>query len=161
MSKKANKPQQYISHGRVAENRRARFDYEIISDLTAGLVLKGSEVKALRLGRCNLSDSYAGLKDGEIYLFNASIGDFSNARQKHEEKAHRKLLLTKQEQKRLIGAVKRDGLTLIPLEVFFSGRGFAKVKLALAKGKSQIDKRETIKTREWKKQQGRAIRHKV
>ncbi len=161
MSKKATKQQHYISHGRVAENRRGRFDYEIISDLIAGLVLKGSEVKALRLGRCNLSDSYAGLKDGEVYLFNASIGDFGQARQKHEEKAHRKLLLTKQEQKRLIGAVKRDGLTLIPLEIFFNGRGFAKVKLALAKGKTEIDKRETIKTREWKRQQGRAVRHKV
>ncbi|MGI9461202.1 MAG: SsrA-binding protein SmpB [Alphaproteobacteria bacterium] len=160
MNKKATKPQHYISHGRVTENRRARFDYEILSHLTAGMVLKGSEVKALRLGRCNLSDSYAGLKNGEIYLFNASISGFDMARQKHEEKAHRKLLLTKQEQKRLIGAVKRDGLTLVPLEIFFSARGFAKVKLALAKGKGEIDKRETIKAREWKKQQGRALRRK-
>lgn len=155
---RGKKTNQYINHGRVAENRRARFDYEILSDLVAGLVLKGSEVKSLRLGRCNIADSYAGLKNSELFLFNASIGDYGHARDKHEEKRHRKLMVSKQEQRRLIGAVKKEGLTLVPLEIFFNDRGLAKVRLALAKGKTQRDKRETIKTREWKKQQGRLLR---
>lgn len=155
------KPRLFISHGIVAENRKAKFEYEILSTITAGLVLKGSEVKSLRLGLCQLSDSYASLKNGELYLFNISISPYIHAKNfnSHKEKSHRKILVTKKEQKKLIGAVKEKGLTLVPLKIFFNGKGIAKVDLALARGKSKGDKRQTIKTREWQRQQQRLLKH--
>ena len=132
----------------IARNRRARHDYQIIETWEAGLVLTGTEVKALREGKANIGDAYGIVKNGEIWLLNLHIspyerGGYAN----HEPDRTRKLLLHRKEIRRLIGAVEREGLTLIPLEIYFK-RGIAKVALALGKGKKAHDKRETIKERE-------------
>lgn len=156
----AVKKSKVLSTGTVAVNRRARFDYAIEEEIEAGIVLTGSEVKALRLGTVNLSDAYAGPKDGDIYLFNVHIGEYANAPKafQHESKRPRKLLLHKKEVNRLLGAVKREGLTLIPMSLYFNGRGIAKLKLGLAKGKKTVDKRESIKQRDWDRRKGRLLR---
>ena len=132
----------------IARNRRARHDYHILETWEAGLVLTGTEVKALREGKANIGDAYGIVKDGEVWLLNLHIspyerGGYAN----HQPDRTRKLLLHRKEIRRLIGAVERQGLTLIPLEIYFK-RGVAKVALALGKGKKAHDKRETIKERE-------------
>jgi SsrA-binding protein len=140
----------------VARNRKARHQYHILETWEAGLVLKGSEVKALRQGNASLSDSYARIEGGEVWLHNLHIGPYSPARpDAHEYKRRRKLLLHKQEIRRLIGSVEEAGLTLIPLEVYFRN-GVAKLKLALAKGKKHKDRREDIKRREADREMARA-----
>lgn len=145
----------------VAENRKARFHYEILETLEAGLVLAGTEVKSLRTGKANIAESYASPEGGEIYLINASIQSYAQAnRFNHEERRPRKLLLHGREVSRLIGAVQREGITLVPLRLYFNDRGIAKLELALAKGKKLHDKRETEKKRSWEREKARLLREK-
>jgi SsrA-binding protein len=143
----------------VAQNRRARHDYFIDENVEAGIVLVGTEVKALREGRGNLQDAFAGEMQGELYLFNAHIPEYGPAQRfNHELKRPRKLLVRKRERDKLLGKVKRDGMTLIPLSIYFNARGFAKVDLGLARGKKAHDKRETIKARDWQREKARVMR---
>ena len=143
----------------VAENRRARFEYFIEDTFEAGIALTGTEVKSLRFGEGSIAESYAEVKNGEVWLVNANVPEFSHGnRFNHEPKRPRKLLLHEREIDRLTGAVERKGMTLVPLSVYFNGRGRAKVELALAKGKNAADKRHTIKERDWKREQARVMR---
>ena len=143
----------------VAENRRARYDYHIEDSYEAGIALTGTEVKSLRFGEGSIGESYAEVNDGEIWLVNANIPEFSHGnRFNHEPKRPRKLLLNVREISKLHGAVARQGMTLVPLSIYFNNRGRAKVELALAKGKKAPDKRATEKERDWKREQGRLMR---
>ena len=143
----------------VAENRRARFDYFIEQTYEAGIALTGTEVKSLRFGEGSIAESYAHVHDGEAWLINANIPEFSHGnRFNHDPKRPRKLLLHMREINKLHGAVAREGMTLVPLSIYFNGRGRAKVELALAKGKKTHDKRESIKERDWKRDQQRILR---
>jgi len=143
----------------VAENRRARFDYFIEDTLEAGLMLTGTEVKALREGKANIAESYASPEDDAIWLINANIPEYSAGnRQNHEPKRKRKLLLHKKEIARLSQAVERKGYTLIPLRLYFNDRGMAKLELGLGQGKKSHDKRDTIKDRDWSRQKQRLLR---
>jgi SsrA-binding protein len=145
----------------VAENRKARFNYEIEEKLEAGIVLLGSEVKSMRAGRANIAESYASDEGGEIYLINAHITEYAQAgRANHAPTRPRKLLLHKRESERLLGAIQRQGMTLVPLRLYFNARGIAKVQLGLARGKKLHDKRETEKKRDWDRQKGRLMREK-
>ena len=145
----------------VADNRRARFDYEILTVYEAGLMLVGSEVKSLRQGRASLSDSYAAMTGGELWLVNAHIPEFGQAnRFNHEARRPRKLLLNKREIDRLAGGIQREGLTVVPLKVYFNERGRAKAEIALARGKKLHDKRETEKQRSWDRERSRLLREK-
>ena len=142
----------------IAKNRRARFDYAILDTWEAGIVLTGSEVKSLRDGKANISDAYAILKDGEVYLLNLHVSPYEKASFfNHEPTRTRKLLLHKKEIKKLIGSVERQGLTLIPLELYFR-RGRAKVALALGKGKQMHDKRADMKRKDDEREMQRAVR---
>ncbi len=142
----------------IARNKRARFDYHILDTYEAGLVLKGTEVKSLRDGRANISDAYGIIKDGEAYLLNLHISPYeSRGYANHEPDRTRKLLLHRKEIRRLIGAVEREGLTLVPLELYFK-RGKAKVALALGKGKKLHDKRDTARERDAAREIARAVR---
>ena len=143
----------------VAENRRARFDYAIDEKFEAGIALKGTEVKSLRFGEGSIAESYADIENGEAWLINANIPEFSHGnRHNHDPKRKRKLLLNSREIAKLQGAVERKGMTLVPLSVYFNSRGRAKVELALARGKKAHDKRATQKERDWKREQGRLLR---
>jgi SsrA-binding protein len=145
----------------VAENRKARFNYEIEDKLEAGLALTGSEVKSLRAGKANIADSYASDEGGALYLVNAHIAEYSQAgRANHDPTRPRKLLLHRRELDRLRGAIQREGMTVVPLRLYFNARGLAKVQLGLAKGKKLHDKRETEKKRDWERQKGRLMREK-
>ena len=142
----------------VARNRKARYEYHILESIEAGIVLKGSEVKSLREGNASLSDSYARIDDGEVWLVNMHIGPYGPAGPAaHEFKRRRKLLLRRKEIRRLTGKVETAGLTLVPLEVYFKD-GHAKLSLALARGKRQHDKREDIKRREADREVARALK---
>ncbi len=143
----------------VAENRRARFDYSIDTVYEAGIALTGTEVKSLRFGEGNIAESYAEVKDHEIWLINANIPEFSHGnRFNHEPRRARKLLLNAREINKLHGAVNREGMTLVPLSIYFNPRGRAKVELALAKGRKAHDKREAIKERDWQRDKARLMR---
>lgn len=143
----------------VADNRRARFDYALDELFEAGIALTGTEVKSLRFGEGNIGDSYAEVKDGEVWLVNSHIPEFSHGnRFNHEPRRPRKLLLSGREIRKLHGAVAREGMTLVPLTIYFNSRGRAKVELALAKGKKAHDKRETIKERDWKREAARIMK---
>ncbi len=143
----------------AAQNRKARHDYFISSTLEAGIVLTGTEVKSLREGGAQITDAHAGEMGGELWLFNAHIPEFKGGnRFNHEPKRPRKLLVHKRELNRLIGAVTREGMTLIPLRLYFNAQGRAKHELALAKGKKKFDKRETIKARDWQREKARVMR---
>jgi SsrA-binding protein len=143
----------------VAENRRARFDYAIEDKYEAGIALTGTEVKSLRFGEGSIAESYAEVKDGEVWLVNANIPEFSHGnRFNHEPKRPRKLLLTSREINKMFGAVMRQGMTLVPLSIYFNGRGRAKVELAIAKGRKAHDKREYEQEKDWKREQGRLMR---
>lgn len=153
------KPSPFDKVKTVAENRRARFEYFIEDVFEAGIALSGTEVKSLRFGQGTIAESYADLRDGEAWLINANIPEFSHGnRFNHEPKRARKLLLHEREIEKMIGAVERKGMTLIPLSVYFNSRGRAKVELALAKGKQTHDKRQTIKDRDWKRDKARLLR---
>ena len=144
----------------VAQNRRAFHDYFIDERFEAGLMLTGTEVKSLREGRATISEAYAGEMGGEIYLFNAYIPEFHGGnRFNHETKRPRKLLLRRREVDRLSGAVRREGMTLVPLQLYFTPRGWAKVEIGLARGKKAHDKRDAIKTRDWQREKQRLMRH--
>jgi SsrA-binding protein len=142
----------------IARNKRARHDYEILDTWEAGLVLRGTEVKALREGRANLTDAYGIVREGEVYLLNLNIGAYGLGNQfNHEPTRTRKLLLHRREIRRLIGSVERQGLTLVPLELYFR-RGRAKVLLGLGRGKQSHDKREDLKRRDADREIARALR---
>ena len=144
------KPSTFDKKKTVAENRRARFDYFIEETFEAGIALSGTEVKSLRFGEGSITEAYAEVRDGECWLINANIPEFSHGnRFNHEPKRPRKLLLHTREIEKMIGAVERKGMTLVPLSVYFNSRGRAKVELALAKGKQVHDKRQTMKDRDW------------
>lgn len=143
----------------AAQNRKARHDYFIQSTLEAGIVLTGTEVKALREGGAQITDAHAEERGGELWLLDAHIPEFHGGnRLNHEPRRPRKLLVHKREMSRLIGAVTREGMTLIPLRLYFNGQGRAKLELALAKGKKKYDKRETIKARDWQREKARVMR---
>lgn len=145
----------------VAVNRKARFEYAIEEEMEAGLVLTGTEVKPVRAGKVNINDAYAGEKGGEIWLFNAIINEYERGnRFNHEPRRPRKLLLQKKQVKKLIGRLKVKGTTLIPLSLYFNNRGFAKLKIGLATGKKQYEKREAIRDRDWKREQARIMKNK-
>lgn len=143
----------------VAENRRARFDYEIDTVYEAGIALTGTEVKSLRFGSGSIAESYAEVKDSAVWLVNSNIPEFSHGnRFNHEPRRPRKLLLHEREINKLHGAVAREGMTLIALSVYFNAQGRAKVELALARGRKTHDKREHLKEQDWKREQGRLLR---
>ncbi|WP_454814400.1 SsrA-binding protein SmpB [Labrys neptuniae] len=145
----------------VADNRKARFNYELIDTFEAGIVLAGTEVKSLRLGKATIGESYAGPSGDELLLFNADIPEYLQAnRFNHERKRPRKLLLHKRQISKLIGAVQRDGLTIVPTKLYFNEQGRAKIELALARGKTLGDKRDTEKKRDWQREKGRLLRDK-
>ena len=153
------KPSTFDKIKTVAQNRRARFEYFIEDVFEAGIALSGTEVKSLRFGEGSIAESYAYVNDGEAWLVNANIPEFSHGnRFNHEPKRPRKLLLHEREIEKMIGAVERKGMTLIPLSVYFNSRGRAKVELALAKGKQTHDKRQTIKDRDWQRDKARLMR---
>lgn len=145
----------------VAENRKARHSYEIHEVFEAGIALAGSEVKSLRQGKSNIAESYASEEGGEIYVINAHIPAYAQAnRLNHDERRPRKLLLHKREIAKLIGAIRRDGMTLVPLKLYFNDRGRAKLELALARGRKLHDKRQAEKSRDWDRQKARLLREK-
>ncbi len=144
----------------VAENRRARFNYEIGETVEAGIALTGSEVKSLRSGKATIAESYADAKGGEIWLVNANIPEYQQAGpfNNHAPKRPRKLLLHEREIDKMAAAVEREGMTIVPLKLYFNERGRAKVELAVARGKKLHDKRETEKKRSWDREKGRLMR---
>lgn len=143
----------------IAENRRARYDYFLEDSVEAGLVLTGTEVKSLRVGRANIAESYAAVEGREIVLINADIPPYGHAnRFNHEPRRPRKLLMHRKQIDRMIAAVQRDGRTIIPVKLYFNDKGTAKLEVALAKGKKNHDKRATEADRDWKREQGRLMR---
>ena len=148
--------------GRIAaQNRRARRDYAIEETFEAGLVLTGTEVKSLRESKASINESYAGVRKGELFLFNAHIPEYrAGGRFTHAPRRDRKLLLKWREIRKLIGSVEREGMTLVPLSIYFNKRGLAKIELALARGRTMRDKRAVIKERDWKIEQSRLRREK-
>ena len=145
----------------VALNKRARFDYYIGETIEAGLVLQGSEVKSLRQGQGSITESYATEEEGELFLINSFIPEYNEAsRFNHNPKRRRKLLVKRRELNRILGAIRRKGITLVPLKLYFNPRGIAKIELGFATGKKQADKRSTEKERDWQRQKGRLLRAK-
>jgi SsrA-binding protein len=145
----------------VADNRKARFNYAIGETFEAGVALTGSEVKSLRTGKANIGEAFAGTREGELWLYNSNISEYKQAgRFNHEPKRPRKLLLHKRQINKLLGAVEREGMTVVPLKLYFNEKGRAKVEIALAKGKKLHDKRETDKKRSWERERGRLMRDK-
>jgi SsrA-binding protein len=153
------RPESFDKKKVVAENRRARYDYAIEDKFEAGIALTGTEVKSLRFGEGSIAESYAEVKEEEVWLINANIPEFSHGnRFNHEPKRPRKLLLHQREISKLHGAVARQGMTLVPLSVYFNSRGRAKVELALARGRKAPDKRAHEKEKDWKREQGRLLK---
>lgn len=145
----------------VAENRKARFNYEIGEVVEAGIVLTGSEVKSLRLGKATIGESYADAREGAIWLINSNIPEYLQAsRYNHSPKRPRKLLLHQRQIDKFAAAIEREGMTLVPLKLYFNEQGRAKVEIALGKGKKMHDKRETLKKRSWDRERGRLMRDK-
>jgi SsrA-binding protein len=143
----------------VAENRKARFSYEVLDTVEAGLVLTGTEVKSLRLGRVSINEAFAAEKDGEIWLYNAYFPEYESAnRFNHEPRRARKLLLKSREIKKLHGQTERQGMTLIPLSIYFNDRGIAKMQLGLAHGKRKVDKRASEKEKDWTRDQHKLLK---
>jgi SsrA-binding protein len=145
----------------VADNRKARFNYEIGETYEAGIVLTGSEVKSLRAGKATIAESYADARDGEIWLINSNIPEYLQAhRYNHAPKRPRKLLLHQRQINKLAGAVEREGMTIVPLRIYFNDKGRAKIAIALGRGKKLHDKRDTLKKRSWERERGRLMRQK-
>lgn len=143
----------------VAENRKARYNYAVEDTLECGIMLEGSEVKAMRLGGVNIAESYAGIEDGELWLVNSHVPKYEQAKTfQHEERRKRKLLVSKKELSKLWAEVGRQGMTLVPLKIYFNDKGRAKLLLGIAKGKQKQDKRASEKKQDWKRQQGRLLR---
>lgn len=144
----------------IAENRRARYDYAIEDDLECGIILQGSEVKSLRVNSANIAESYATVDEGELWLVNGYIAPYLQAKTwGHEERRRRKLLVSKKELARLWNATQRKGMTLVPLVLYFNHRGMAKIKIGIAKGKKNHDKRASEAERDWGRQKQRLLRH--
>ncbi len=153
------KDQTHNNYKVIAENRRARFDYAIESDLEVGIILHGSEVKSLRTGQSNIAESYAALDNGELWLTNAYIAPYTQAKTwGHEERRRRKLLAGRKELSKLWNATQRQGMTLVPLVMYFNHKGLVKLKLGVAKGKKIADKRETSAKRDWSRQKQRLLK---
>ena len=145
----------------VADNRKARYNFEIGETFEAGIQLAGTEVKSLRQSKATIAESYVSPEGGEIWLINSNIPEYLQAnRFNHEPTRRRKLLLQKRQMEKLVGAVRREGMTIVPLRLYFNERGMAKVEIALAKGKQVHDKRETEKARDWQREKGRLLREK-
>jgi SsrA-binding protein len=143
----------------IAENRRARFDYAIEEDLEVGIVLQGSEVKSLRQGSANIAESYAAVEEGELWLVNCYIAPYVQAKTwGHEERRRRKMLATKRQLSRMWNATQRQGMTLVPIVMYFNDKGLVKLKLGIAKGKKLADKRETSAERDWNRQKQRLLK---
>jgi SsrA-binding protein len=143
----------------VAQNRRARFDYSIEDTFEAGIVLVGTEVKSLRRGQASITEAYASDQGGDLFLLNAHIAPYDSGKTfGHEPRRPRKLLLHRREIDKMIGAIRREGMTLVPLSIYFDARGRAKVSLALAKGRRKADQRQAIKDRDWQRQKSRLLR---
>lgn len=155
----AKKPNDNPNYKVIAENRRARYDYAIEDDLEVGIVLHGSEVKSLRVGQSNIAESYASVEAGELWLTNAYIAPYDRAMFSHEERRRRKLLASRREVARLWNATQRDGMTLVPLVMYFNHKGRVKLKIGIAKGKKNHDKRATEAKRDWGRQKQRLLRH--
>ena len=150
-----------ISHGIVSQNRKARFDYTIKDTVEAGLVLKGAEVKSLRHGRATLTEAWAGEREGELFLFNAYIPEYQGGvLSRFEPRAPRKLLLKRKQISTLVGAVARQGVSLVPLQIHFNDRGVAKVLLGLGEGRKKHDKRAAVAARDWQRDKARLMREK-
>lgn len=148
-----------IAHGIAAQNRKARFDYTIKDTVEAGVVLKGPEVKSLRNGRAKLTDAWAGERDGEMWLFNVYIPEYQGGvLSRFEPRAPRKLLLQRKQIRQLTGAISREGITLVPLQIHFNDRGRAKVLLGIAEGRKKADKRAAVAARDWQRSKARLMR---
>ena len=164
MAKKTDKKKSGMisTNHTVADNKQVRHNYAVEDVFEAGIMLVGTEVKSLRLGQANIKEAYVGPKDGEIWVFNMNIPEYQQAgpKMQHEPQRARKLLLHKREVDKLLGSVARAGYTIVPLRLFFNGRGIAKLEIGLAKGKQAHDKRESIKKRDWDKQKARIMRDK-
>ena len=163
VSKKKDTPKALISvNHTVAENRRARYNYFLEEKFEVGIVLTGTEVKSLRHGLCSLSEAFAGEKNGEVWLYNSYIAPYNpaGAHLQHEPTRPRKLLMKKKETDKMLGSIKRDGYTLIPVSLYFNSRGLAKIQLALGKGKDERDKREDIKKRDWDREKHKILKNK-
>lgn len=161
MSKNKDKKKGWISKDTVvAENRQARYDYSFVETFEAGIMLKGTEVKSLRLGQCSIKESYVGPYNGEIWIYNLNIPEYQQAGRhlQHEAAAPRKLLLHKREVHKLMGSVTREGMTIVATKIYFNDKGRVKLEIALSKGKKLHDKRETEKQRDWGKQKQRLLR---
>ncbi|NNE58789.1 MAG: SsrA-binding protein SmpB [Hellea sp.] len=157
MAKKKDNSQSKL----IAENRRARFDFEIEDTFEAGIMLVGTEVKALREGRANIAESYAAVEGNEVFLINANIPIYAPASQfNHDPRRPRKLLLKRREINRLMGDTQRKGRTIVPLKLYFTQKGFVKLLVGIGIGKRNIDKRDTEKKRDWQKQKARLMREK-
>jgi SsrA-binding protein len=147
----------------IAKNKRARFDYEILDSVESGIALTGSEIKSIRAGKVSINESFIGpmgSSDDELYLFNSDIGIYKQAScYNHEPRRPRKLLLHRSQINKFIGAIRKKGLTIVPVTMYFNHNGFVKISVALAKGKNVVDKRETIKTREWNLQKSTVLKN--
>ncbi len=145
----------------IADNRKARYNYEIGETFEAGMVLTGSEVKSMRAGKASIAEAYAAARDGELWLYNSNVSEYKQAgRFNHLPKRPRKLLLHRRQINKLIGAVEREGMTLVPLKLYFNDKGRVKIEIALARGKKLHDKRETERKRSWERERGRLMRQK-
>ena len=148
-----------ISFGRIAENRKARYNYEIKEKIQTGIILTGTEVKSLRLGKASISESYASETNGKLFLINSNIPMYEAANHfNHEPTRQRELLVSKKERNKLLGLIKKEGVTLVPLSLYFNNKGFAKLDIGIAKGKKKEDKRESIKLRDWNRQKSRILK---
>ena len=148
-----------ISFGRIAENRKARYHFEIKEKIQAGIILTGTEVKSLRLGKASINESYASDTNGKLFLINSNIPIYEAANNfNHEPTRQRELLVSKKERNKLLGLIKKEGVTLVPLSLYFNNKGFAKIDIGIAKGKKKGDKRESIKLRDWNRQKSRIMK---
>ena len=148
-----------ISFGRIAENRKARYNYVIKEKIQTGIILTGTEVKSLRLGKASISESYASDTNGKLFLINSNIPMYEAANNfNHEPTRQRELLVSKKERNKLLGLIKKEGVTLVPLSLYFNNKGFAKLDIGIAKGKKKEDKRESIKLRDWNRQKSRILK---
>lgn len=155
----AQKPKSDPNYKVIAENRRARFDYSIDDDIECGVILTGSEVKSLRENSANVAESYAEVKDGELWLVNSYIAPYDRAMFSHEERRRRKLLVSKRELSRLWNETQRKGMTIVPIVMYFNHKGYVKLKVGIGKGKKLHDKRATEAKRDWGRQKQRLLRH--
>ena len=157
---KEKKKSEFISHGIAAQNRKARYDYKILSTIEAGIILRGVEVKSLRLGRAQLTEAWAGEREGELYLFNMYVPEYQGGvLSRFETRGMRKLLVKRKERTQIFNAIGRERQTIVPLDVFFNDRGLAKVTLGIAEGKQKADKRQASAERDWQRDKARLLRN--